>query len=507
MKNSDSIHLHSPSPSCAGLAPALAILLLGATALQAQTHIINDNFDDQSDSLWTHYDLGPITAAYDGGHPYGAAHFSFPANPGGPSGNYGYRILADPTWLTLTGSDPIPIGNARAAAFRTQELYRAIRFEIGVDLVAGTTRPNLDQNIGIIFNAQPATIGPGRPMAIPQLSSRLITPFTSRISLGKCTTTMGRVQGIPLDPTQQYRMVVSSADLLTFLCTLYHLPDTNNPWISAITTDITYAYAPGYGGLVVEQQNYPSPVAGAATTYDNYHSDSPDAGAMPATVTDLYPQPAGKATDLYPTVTVGILSESRDSAVNTGTIQLYQDGVLIGGGNPNLYIDTSFVYKPNNEGSYPKTFAGATVYYTNTTLFPPGSKHTNEIVFQDNASPTPAWHTNIWAWTTAYPYLYASNSLPIGSLSVPGFDARMVHSSAANIDGSLFNDPTNSIPNLVASAQAVLAGQFAVDLTSTNYVQVVAYGLAGNESGAITNFPGLCLNPPPHGVTALPSRP
>jgi hypothetical protein len=212
-------------------------------------------------------------------------------------------------------------------------------------------------------------------------------------------------------------------------------------------------------------------------------------------VTDLYPQPAGKATDLYPTVTVGILSEGRDSDVIPSSILLFQDGALLTG-NPNLFIDTSFVHKPGNEGGFPTTFAGATVYYTNTTLFPPGTKHTNEIVFLDDAIP-PALHTNIWSWTTAYPYAYATNGLPLGSLTVPGFDARLVHSSAANIDGTLAASPANSINNLVASAQGVLAGQFAVDLTSTNYVQVVAYGLAGNEpGGVITNFPGLCLNPP-----------
>jgi len=493
MKQSSRKLFRAPLQSCAGLAAAGVLSLLGATALQAQTQIINDNFDGQSDSLWTRYNLGPITQFYTG-FAYGAAHFSFPANPAGPSGNYGYKILADPTWLAPANGDPIPIGNARAASFRSQEQYGATRFQIGVDLAVWND-PALtwNQSVGLIFNAQPATIGPGTTDGYAATIEPVAQALYLSIVTGEQTSTMARQRGIPLDPTQQYRMVVSCSDPLYFVCTLYHLPDTNNPWVSAITTDISYAYAPGFGGLLVFEGNYPSPVAGATTTFDNYHSDSPAAGAMPATVTDLNPQPAGKATELYPTVTVGILGESRDTAVNTGTIQLYQDGALIAGGDPNLHIDTSFVHKPDNEGSYPKTFTGATVYYTNTTLFPPGSKHTNEIVFQDDAS---AWHTNIWAWTTAYPYVYASNSLPIGSLSVPGFDARTVHSSVANIDGSLYKDPTNSIPNIVASAQAVLAGQFAVDLTSTNYVKVVAYSLSGTGSGAITNFPGLCLNPP-----------
>ena len=36
---------------------------------------------------------------------------------------------------------------------------------------------------------------------------------------------------------------------------------------------------------------------------------------------------------------------------------------------------------------------------------------------------------------------------------------------------------------------------FAIDVASTNWVQTVAWGLAGNENGATTNFPGLCPNP------------
>ncbi|MGO8930941.1 MAG: hypothetical protein ACLQU3_29135 [Limisphaerales bacterium] len=138
------------------------------------------------------------------------------------------------------------------------------------------------------------------------------------------------------------------------------------------------------------------------------------------------------------------------------------------------------------------SFPGATVTYSIPTLYAMGTKHTNAIVFTDSSS---ALQSNAWTWTAAYPYLSASNSLPIGSLSLRGFDARMVQSSAANIGGS----SSPSIPNSVASAQAVLAYQYAVDLAATNIVQAVAWGLNagqnGNEYGAITNFPGLCIPP------------
>ncbi len=52
-----------------------------------------------------------------------------------------------------------------------------------------------------------------------------------------------------------------------------------------------------------------------------------------------------------------------------------------------------------------------------------------------------------------------------------------------------------TLPNSLASAQAVLNYQYAVDLAATNWVQAVAFGLAGNEYGAVSNFPGLCQMP------------
>src|ERR1035437_7294458 len=117
----------------AELAAAAVLSLLGITALQAQTEIINDNFEDQTDqnpppNNWIRYNLGDVA-------PYGAAHFSFPANPAGPSGNYAYKILADPTWYAPANGDPGGLGNARAGSFRTNDLYGFTRFEFGVDLV------------------------------------------------------------------------------------------------------------------------------------------------------------------------------------------------------------------------------------------------------------------------------------------------------------------------------------------------------------------------------------
>lgn len=123
---------------------------------------------------------------------------------------------------------------------------------------------------------------------------------------------------------------------------------------------------------------------------------------------------------------------------------------------------------------------GATV-----TWSPAGTSPTvtNTLIFQDTAS---VWQTNTWTYSYAG-VLPAPNSLPVGSLSVRGFDARMVQSAAANLGGG----------NSVAAAEAVLAvpPTYAVDLTTTNLVQLVAWDLNASAYGAVANFPGLCIPP------------
>ena len=108
--------------------------------------------------------------------------------------------------------------------------------------------------------------------------------------------------------------------------------------------------------------------------------------------------------------------------------------------------------------------------------------HTCNIAFQDNLGAAQSL-----TWTFTFRSLQ-SPALPVGSLSVRGFDARMVQSQAA--------DPAN---NSVATAEAMLnfPPTYAVDQTTTNITQVVAWDIANPPShyGAVTNFPGLCLPP------------
>jgi hypothetical protein len=134
------------------------------------------------------------------------------------------------------------------------------------------------------------------------------------------------------------------------------------------------------------------------------------------------------------------------------------------------------------------TFSGVTVTYQIPSRLPVLTLHTNTVVFQSDGQGI--WYTNSWTWTAAWPYLWASNSLPLGALSVPGFSARMVQSSDANV-GSILN----GLLDTVHSAQLVLGYNYTVDRAATNWVQTVAWGLNANENGAITNFPGLCIAP------------
>jgi hypothetical protein len=82
------------------------------------------------------------------------------------------------------------------------------------------------------------------------------------------------------------------------------------------------------------------------------------------------------------------------------------------------------------------------------------------------------------------------NSLSPGSLTLRGFDARMVQSSAANLG-------SDDLPNTVVSALAVLTipPPYAVDQAATGIVQEVAWDLNASAYGAVTNFPGLCIPP------------
>lgn len=449
MKNSSAAFRCSSSLAHAGLASALVIILLGASTprLAAQS----SDFNAGNDSGWTHYSLpAPWAGVY-----------SFPADG---NGGKAYRIYAPPM-----NPDPGVLGNSRAGSFLA-DAYSG-RFSVGADLLAWNAIWR--QESGLLFHFQDIGLGTSDGYTATY-SSGYRQMYISLVN-DENPTTVGELGTgvITLDPTHRYRLVASSHDGNTLVMQLFDLAEPNNPWASVVGQDATYTA--GVSGLFVFEQDYPSATSGAEATFDNYLAATPAAGAMPLTVTDLAPPPAGKATAFYPTVTVGILNRDTSVTSDPTSIALCLDGVWIP--NDSLTIDWS-LHKPNNPSSYPRDFVGATVTYPITNLFGWGSKHTNIIAFKDDAN---TWRTNTWTWTSAYPYLFASNSLPLGSLSKRGFDTRMVQSDNGGVNLA------NSLDR--ALQQLAIPPQIPVDQQATSIVQVLDWNKASDPPN---NVPGLC---------------
>lgn len=453
VKNSCTKLLRIHSLARAGLASALALLLLGGTTprLVAQS----DDFNDGNDAGWNQYAL-PL---------YGAPTFSFPADD---SGGKAYKMSAPPT-----GADPYGLMNSRVGSFR-DEVYSG-RFSVGADLLQWNA--TWRQEAGLLFYFQDIGLGTSDGYAATY-SSGYRQLYISQVTDEYATTVAELGTGaVTLDPTHRYRLVASSHDGTTFLFQLFDKSQPNSPWASAIGQDTSgYGYTVGKNGLFTFEQDYPSDTQGAEATFDNYVATTPAPNTMPATVTDLSPPPAGKTIAFYPTVTVVILD--RDTTVDTTSIVLCLDGGWVP--NASLTIDPA-VHKPSNPDAYPNDFNGATVTYTIPTLLPWNSQHTNKVAFKDSVN---AWQTNTWSWTVAYPYLFASNSLPVGSLSTRGFDVRMVQSDngGVNLDNSLAR----------ALQQLAIPPAIAIDRTATSIVQVLNWD---KTVAPPNNVPGLCPGP------------
>ena len=457
MKKSASKLLSSLTLARAGLAPAMIIIVLGATApwLAAQS----DDFNSAPplNAYWQMYALPA----------YGTPTYSYPADD---TGGKAFRIFAPPT-----GTDAYGMGNARAGAFRGDVQYTG-RFSMGADLLAWNAA--WKQEAGFLFYLH--NPGPGTSDGYTATYSSGYRQLYISSVAGEVSTIVAElgVGAITLDPTHRYRLVVSSHNGYYFVFQLFDKAEPNNPWASAIGEDYTYNGIAGYSSLFTFEQTYPSTTEGADATFDNYVAAVPAANAMPLTVTDLFPPPAGKATVFYPTVTVGIMNRDTSVTYDSTSIALCMDGVWLPQDSlgTDWQIDWSGVHKPQNAGT--KDFNGATITYPITNLLAWGSKHTNIIAFKDDAN---TWRTNTWTWTTAYPHLFASNSLPIGSLSVRGFDTRMVQS---------YNGGTNLANSLArALQQLAIPPQISIDQKATSIVQVLDWNKVSDPPN---NVAGLC---------------
>ena len=175
--------------------------------------------------------------------------------------------------------------------------------------------------------------------------------------------------------------------------------------------------------------------------------------------------PLANSVLLSATAAVTAEIANRDTSVAIGTIGMKINGAI-----------ATVTATPTNNGA----FVSATIPLP---LPPSGSIVTNELYYQDSGG---IWQTGVWKFTAAYSYLAASSSLPPGSLTMKGVDARLVQSAAAD----------TALGNGVATARTMLEQPmpYTVDLTSTNIASVVAWDqtLPGSV-GATANFPGLCL--------------
>ena len=508
MQRSTSKSLRSLWLASAGLAPALALLLLGASTARVAAY--DFNFNGQNDTTWTRYDLGDPALTF-GAYPTNI--YSFPTNTAGPAGNYAYRIQ-----IPVYASDPWFFLYPRGGSFQTNAVIggtndaNAGRFSVGADLVAWRTDWP-DMEIGLAWY--------GNVVSLANANAYLMGWGPGQKTLGIASivnTTPGLIglvaQGsTPLQTGHQYRFVASSYDGVTYLAQVFDLAQPNNPWQSAITRDTSLSSQGGYCGMMGAVLGQIPTGQGADATWDNFHMEMPagdtEPYTLPATVTDLSPPPAGQVTEFYPTVKVEIMN--RDSNVRTNNpnwIKLYLDGVQIP--NNQLTIDPVYVWKVHNndesggqyagpQAPYPTNFPGATITYPITNLLARGW-HTNIVVFEDDqeksANPGNFYlHTNTWSWNLAYPIPFATN----GSLSVKGFDARLVMSYNTNspLYANIGQDNNSNMGNSVAAATTLLTipCPYLVNFAATNKVDLVNFdrNIETFNGNPVTNFPGMCL--------------
>ncbi len=177
-------------------------------------------------------------------------------------------------------------------------------------------------------------------------------------------------------------------------------------------------------------------------------------GSLPPFVATVSPLPGAiVGSSGSPNYSASIVN--RDSSVDTSSIIMKINGVAVPASASPTAGGASVTWTP----------AGTTAIFTNT------------LIFKDNLN---VWQTNTWTYSyTAV--LWATNSLPLGSLNVRGFDCRMVQSDngGANLDNSLSR----------ALQQLAIPPTIAIDRTATSIVQVLNWN---KVSAPPNNVPGLC---------------
>ena len=179
----------------------------------------------------------------------------------------------------------------------------------------------------------------------------------------------------------------------------------------------------------------------------------PDPGKLRPIVAVVSPL-AGQAVSSASPPTYAIIA-NRDTTVEAASVQLTINGLAVPSTNT-----------PS---------AGGVQVTWSISVLPPAPAFTNTLTFKDSDG------TNqTISWTYSYPFLSATNSLPVGGLLARGFYAR----TALSLNGGA--DLDNSLAR--ALGQLAIPPLIPVDLLATSIVSELNWNLDGSPA----NVPGLC---------------
>ncbi len=200
---------------------------------------------------------------------------------------------------------------------------------------------------------------------------------------------------------------------------------------------------------------------GDSEVYHNYFVLLPtaDPGTLRPIVTQTAPLPGDTKRQSGATERTFASIANRDTTVNVGTVALQINGVSIPGAivtaiSGGAEIDWSLVNVP------------ATRVITNT------------VTYQDSAG------TNLaYSWTYSYPFLSATNRLPVGSLPTRGFAHRTAQDGAASGDTLARAEDQMAIPPVIVSAQNWATNVDVLNWNDNTGVPSYVPGLDGGISG------------------------
>ncbi len=266
--------------------------------------------------------------------------------------------------------------------------------------------------------------------------------------------TLERVTSDRTQPNQTTTILGSFAAIPTGIGLFVNVPLTDGPG-----NPVVLRFSGGVDTLRVMERVTGNADLDVGSLEQNYLVLVPvaDPGTLRPLLAMVSPPAGATFNSAAPAVNATIVN--RDTTLNAGTLLLQLNGQSV-------------------TPSVTTTSDGATISYTLPYPLPPsGSLVTNTLIFQDSGG---VYQTNSWTWALTYAWLRAANSLPLGSLSVRGFDVRTVQTAngGVNLDNSL----------LRANQQLAIPPEIPYEVAATSLVQVLNW----NQNGTPANVPGLC---------------